>query len=167
VQKRSGVRHLFAYFGIVLQPLAKINIVFGRGVVLTVCSPERKPIPMRMVHRVELVMKRRASFLLLATLLCSSGFAMQETSPSSPHGNPQDVPKQKPGTDNPDLGKGMRPTPDPHSTKNKDDVPEQKPGPNNPDLGKDKRSEKPDTSTNSEKSKAKRKRQGGSTSTSY
>jgi hypothetical protein len=92
---------------------------------------------------------------------------MQETSPSSPHGNPQDVPKQKPGTDNPDLGKGMHPTPDPHSTKNKDDVPEQKPGPNNPDLGKDKRSEKPDTSTNSGKSKTKRKRQSGSTSTSY
>lgn len=112
-------------------------------------------------------MKRSASFLLLATLLCSSGFAMQQTSPSSPHGDPQDVPKQKPGTDNPDVGKGMHPTPDSNSTKNKDDVPEQKPQTDNPDVGKDKRSEKPDTSTNSGKSKTKRKAQGTSKSTSY
>jgi hypothetical protein len=112
-------------------------------------------------------MKRSASCLFLATLLCFSGFAAQQTSPSSPHGDPQDVPKQKPGTENPDVGKGERPTPDTHSTKNKDDVPEQKPGTENPDVGKDKRSEKPDTSTNGTgKSKTKTKGKARSTSTS-
>jgi hypothetical protein len=115
-------------------------------------------------------MKRSAGSLLLATVLCFSSFAGQQTTPSSPHGDPQDVPKQKPGTDNPDVGKGMRPTPDTHSTKNKDDVPEQKPGTENPDVGKDKRSEKPDTSTNDpgkSKSKAKGKARSTSTSSSY
>jgi type IV secretory pathway VirB10-like protein len=111
-------------------------------------------------------MKKIASLFLWATL-CLPGFAGQQTSPSSPHGNPQDVPKQKPGTDNPDVGKGMRPTPDNPPAKNKDDVPEQKPGTDNPDVAKDNRSNKPDTSTNGSsksKSKAKKKTQSSSTS---
>ncbi len=111
-------------------------------------------------------MKRSASLFLWATLLCFAGYAGQQTTPSSPHGNPQDVPKQKPGTDNPDVGKGERPTPDTHSTKNNDDVPEQKPGTDNPDVAKDRRS-KPDTSTNdSGKTKSKAKGKTHSTSTS-
>jgi hypothetical protein len=112
-------------------------------------------------------MKRSASLLLWASLFCFSSFAGQQTSPSSPHGNPQDVPKQKPGTDNPDVGKGMRPTPDTHPPQNKEDVPEQKPGTDNPDVGKDRRGNKPDTSTNdSGKSKSKAKGKAQSTSTS-
>ncbi|MFL6450584.1 MAG: hypothetical protein ACJ746_23320 [Bryobacteraceae bacterium] len=112
-------------------------------------------------------MKRSAGLLLLAFVLSVSGFAGQQASPSSPHGDPQDVPKQKPGTDNPDVGKGERPTPDTHSTKNKDDVPEQKPGTENPDVAKDKRSDKPDTSTNATgKSKTKAKGKARTTSTS-
>jgi hypothetical protein len=111
-----------------------------------------------MVHKAGLSMKQSARSLLFAAVFCLAGFAGQQTSPSSPHGNPQDVPKQKPGTDNPDVGKGERPTPDTRSIKNKDDVPEQKPGTENPDVGKDKRSNKPDTSTNnSNKSKSKAK----------
>ncbi len=112
------------------------------------------------------MINRPASTLVLAILLSASGFAGQQTSPSSPHGNPQDVPKQKPGTDNPDVGKGERPTPDTHSTKNNDDVPEQKPGTDNPDVAKDKRSEKPDTSTNGNTGKSKSKAKGKSHSTS-
>src|SRR5437868_3216079 len=49
-------------------------------------------------------MKRSAGAFVLAILLCLSGFGAQQTSPSSPHGNSQDVPKQKPGTENPDVG---------------------------------------------------------------
>jgi hypothetical protein len=146
----------------------KINLPFWVGGVLKVLPEPNGNLSRRgLVNRAGIMMKRSAGRLLLAILFCSSGFAAQQTSPSSPHGDPQDVPKQRPGTENPDVGKGERPTPDTHSTKNKDDVPEQKPGTENPDVAKDKRSEKPDTSTGGTgKSKTKTKGKARSTSTS-
>jgi type IV secretory pathway VirB10-like protein len=70
-----------------------------------------------------------------ATLICAPGYSQQ----SSPSQNEQDVPHQKPGTNNPDVSKERHPAPAPNNkndTQQEGDVPHQKPGTDNPDVGK-------------------------------
>ncbi len=82
-------------------------------------------------------MNRLAVAALSSTLLCIPSFsAVQQSTTQTSTQNSQDVPHQKPKTNNPDVGGQRQPTPKPHpSGQHKSDVPEQKPTTNNPDLG--------------------------------
>lgn len=86
-------------------------------------------------------MKRLTSILALGGFLCFSAGLAQETSPSqtNPTQN-KDVPKQGPGTNNPDMAPGHSPAPGTKSQgsdrSGERDVPKQNPGTNNPDVAK-------------------------------
>ncbi len=105
--------------------------------------------------------------VLAATLTCGSGVLLgrQQSPPSTPPHNSQDVPQQQPGTDNPDLQQQRKPVPGntspgtSNSTQTSPDVPQQQPGTNNPDVSKQ-RQPTPGTSTSTQpnKSKGKHKR---------
>ena len=103
----------------------------------------------------------------MRTLLCSvvvaAGCLFGQSSSSTP--NPQDVPKQQPGTNNPDVSKERNgPSGKPgksHSDTNSADVPVQQPGTNSPDVAKDHRDSTGNTNasgkTTGSRTKAKRK----------
>lgn len=118
-------------------------------------------------------MKQFAGTFLLTLALCSPGFPAQQTSPTTPHGNAKDVPRQQPGTESPDVAKQRKdnpPAPGSSSSK-RDDVPQQQPGTDNPDIAKPRPSENSDSSstaqTNKSKKKSKNKKSTSSASTSY
>lgn len=106
--------------------------------------------------------------LFLTALFCLLPLHAQQTSPSTPTPNPQDVPQQQPpGTNNPDVMKQRRPAPDSsqgNSTdRNGSDVPQQQPGTNNPDVGKQRHDDKtgPKGSTGADGSKNSSKKSKG------
>ncbi len=81
-------------------------------------------------------MNRFAIAALSTTLLCLPSLdAGQQPSNETSTQKSQDVPQQKPKTNNPDVGVQRAPKPKPHeSEQHKNDVPAQKPTTNNPDL---------------------------------
>lgn len=85
-------------------------------------------------------MKSLPTVTLTAVLLGTPLFAaVQSQSPDpSTSQNSQDVPHQKPSTNNPDVGKQRQPatTPSTGDSQRQADVPSQKPGTNNPDVAK-------------------------------
>ncbi len=93
-------------------------------------------------------MKTKSSLLLTALFCLLPLNAAQQTSPSGPTPNPQDVPQQQPpGTSNPDVMKQRRPAPDSSQSNSAadqhgQDVPQQEPGTNNPDVGKQRHNDK-------------------------
>lgn len=100
-------------------------------------------------------MPRLASALLLVAFSGASVFAQQQNPAPAPQ-NGQDVPTQKPGTNNPDIGKQRQPTPKSDGQTDPADVPHQnqQPGTNSPDVAKQrketpkKKSKRTDSSTN-------------------
>lgn len=117
------------------------------------------------------LMRKLMTISLAVIVSCGSGVLLaqkQSPSPDSSTPNTQDVPRQEPGTDSPDLGKQRAPTPkqtpgqnnpaNKSPTENNPDVPHQEPGTDNPDLGKQ-RQPSPGTSTaTSSKSQKKHKK---------